>query len=252
MNYSHPDLIEKLSAEYVLGTLKGPARKRFERLMMDSYNVRMAVWSWEQQITPLVDSVEPVKPPQRVWKKIRAGVSARDMDYARFNKNALQQFLSSLFPRLYFPNGLSSFSVMTSFIFVAVLVGAVFIGGIQQTETGGFDQVAVFNGEDRQPLWVVKLDQTSGEYVVTAVNSAAKFIDDKAYELWMLPTDGSAPESMGLMPVGDKGVEFVLSPQVLSQIRGSGGLAVSLEPPGGSPTGLPTGPVLYQTHLVPL
>ena len=35
-------------------------------------------------------------------------------------------------------------------------------------------------------------------------------------------------------------------------VRPSAALAVSLEPPGGSPTGKPTGPVLYQGRLLAL
>lgn len=35
MNYRNPERIDRLAAEYALGTLRGPARRRFERLLRD-------------------------------------------------------------------------------------------------------------------------------------------------------------------------------------------------------------------------
>ncbi|HET6600010.1 MAG TPA: anti-sigma factor, partial [Burkholderiaceae bacterium] len=66
---------------------------------------------------------------------------------------------------------------------------------------------------------------------------------DRALELWALPASG-APRSLGL--ISAHGTTVVTRDQVL---RGATGLAVSLEPPGGSPTGAPTGPVLYVGKL---
>lgn len=41
-----PERIELLAAEYVLGSLHGRARKRFERWLMESARVREEVWFW--------------------------------------------------------------------------------------------------------------------------------------------------------------------------------------------------------------
>ena len=43
-----------------------------------------------------------------------------------------------------------------------------------------------------------------------------------------------------------------LTEEQLQVLRRSRTLAVSLEPAGGSPTGQPTGPVLYQVRMVTL
>jgi anti-sigma-K factor RskA len=53
-----------------------------------------------------------------------------------------------------------------------------------------------------------------------------------------------APRSLGL--ISDKGATVVKKSRVL---EGTAALAVSLEPPGGSPTGAPTGPILYVGKL---
>lgn len=60
MNYDNQKLIDMLAAEYVLGTLKGPARKRFQRLMLSSNRVREATWMWEQHLNNLASSIKSV------------------------------------------------------------------------------------------------------------------------------------------------------------------------------------------------
>ena len=66
---------------------------------------------------------------------------------------------------------------------------------------------------------------------------------DRALELWMLP-DGASPRSLGLISATGV-VRVALSGPADQALRNIPALAVSLEPRGGSPTGLPTGPVLY-------
>ncbi len=229
MNYSDPELIEGLASEYVIGTLKGPARQRFERLMSQHYWIRAVVWSWEEQLIPLADTVSEITPPARAWQAIRKQISPT----AKL----------SLFSTLAFWRG---FSVVASAaaILLTVLVS------IQPIPEPGEEYIAVFNDEQAQPLWLVSTDLNTGKIKVRAVNAQAAAVD-KAYELWMLPADGN-PQSLGLMPVSGSYVERSLSPGLLGILRNAQGLAISLEPEGGSPTGLPTGPVLYQAELVSL
>ena len=56
-------------------------------------------------------------------------------------------------------------------------------------------------------------------------------------------------ESLGLLPTHGKD-HRVLSAAQRSALVGAKNLAVSLEPAGGSPTGLPTGPVLHVAPIV--
>jgi anti-sigma-K factor RskA len=58
-------------------------------------------------------------------------------------------------------------------------------------------------------------------------------------ELWALPEGAKAPVSLGVLPaIGRR-----LPPR--QAFRGPVQLLVSLEPTGGSPSGQPTGPLLY-------
>ncbi|HEY3515538.1 MAG TPA: anti-sigma factor, partial [Gammaproteobacteria bacterium] len=69
-----------------------------------------------------------------------------------------------------------------------------------------------------------------------------------SYELWMLQ-DNAAPVSLGLIP-GVGNAVLPLSAAQLGVLAQTMTLAVSLEPAGGSPTGLPTGPVIFTAPLV--
>jgi anti-sigma-K factor RskA len=69
----------------------------------------------------------------------------------------------------------------------------------------------------------------------------------KSYELWGLP-DGGAPVSLGLLPASGEVRRDLVAAQRVA-LAASTKVAVSLEPAGGSPTGAPTGPVLYVAEL---
>ena len=68
--------VESLAAEYVLGTLHGAARRRFDRLMTDRTDVRFAVWRWERNLNGFVTGLKPQQPRRQVWKNIRQRIDA--------------------------------------------------------------------------------------------------------------------------------------------------------------------------------
>jgi anti-sigma-K factor RskA len=61
----------------------------------------------------------------------------------------------------------------------------------------------------------------------------------------MLPGGDQKPVSLGLITTHEN--QTVLLPRPLAvAINRASGLAMSVEPKGGSPTGVPTGPILYK------
>ena len=71
MDYSRPELADRLAAAYVAGTLRGPARRRFVSLLRSHPGLRAAVHAWEARLMPLTASLAPVPPPPRVWQAHR-------------------------------------------------------------------------------------------------------------------------------------------------------------------------------------
>jgi anti-sigma-K factor RskA len=72
----------------------------------------------------------------------------------------------------------------------------------------------------------------------------------RALELWALPASGN-PIALGLVDA-EAGAVLTLATPSDALLAGAKGLAVSLEPPGGSPTGQPTGPILWTGAIVPI
>jgi anti-sigma-K factor RskA len=68
--YQHPSVIDRLAASYVLGTLQGGARRRFEAVMYSQPTVAAAVTSWTAQMAPLLTTLAPIAPSQSLWTSI--------------------------------------------------------------------------------------------------------------------------------------------------------------------------------------
>ncbi|MDZ7769103.1 MAG: anti-sigma factor [Woeseiaceae bacterium] len=107
--------------------------------------------------------------------------------------------------------------------------------------------VAVVSSDAGQPLWLARIAPLSGQALVRAVNEVEARADND-YELWAL-TDAGVPVSLGLLP--QSGARTLsLDDAALNALATSSTLAVSLEPLGGSPQPVPTGPVLYTAALL--
>src|SRR5262245_1493382 len=70
MKYENPELRDRLAAEYALGTLRGAARRRFQRLMKDDPALRDLTLQWEMRLNDMAASVKPVAPRPQVWQAI--------------------------------------------------------------------------------------------------------------------------------------------------------------------------------------
>jgi anti-sigma-K factor RskA len=107
--------------------------------------------------------------------------------------------------------------------------------------------VAVLQHDPTSPGFLLTLDAQNRTITVRRVAAGAE--SDRSYELWLVSSKYQTPRSLGL--VG--GEEFTARPVPASYdmttLRG-GSFAISLEPTGGSPSGVPTGPILFTGKLV--
>src|SRR4051794_29970443 len=83
MNYDRPELQQRLASEYVLGTLHGSARKRFQRLLAKDPKLREAVSFWESELVPMASALSVPAPAGRVWESIAARVAPGSRPAAR-------------------------------------------------------------------------------------------------------------------------------------------------------------------------
>ncbi|MDQ2963858.1 MAG: anti-sigma factor [Pseudomonadota bacterium] len=229
MNLRDPQRADALAGEYVLGTLRGRARQRFARLARTERILADAVRGWEERLLPLAEALSPIAPPSRVWAAILARIrSAAAAPRAR----------SLLWTPLGWWRGFALVGLATSLALAVALLKPA-------PERLEGTLVVVLAGQDAKPALVATSARASRYLTVKAIAPVA-VAPDRALELWMLPAQGN-PRSLGLVSMATPaGVARIELPAVADQaLQNIPALAISLEPAGGSPTGLPTGPVLY-------
>jgi len=233
MDYSRAELAERLAADYVTGTLRGPARRRFEALLPAHPRLRDAVRRWQQRLMPLTAAIPPQRPSPAVWQRIEARIGGAPAAAAR---------RAGWWARLDFWRGLTALATVAA-ISLAVLLAspppaqAPIVVVLNAAPPAGAPEGTV------TPASFVASISGDGRAVVTRPIVNVSLEANRALELWSVPAAG-APRSLGLISAA--GATVVRRDKVLD---GTAALAVSLEPPGGSPTGAPTGPILFVGRL---
>ena len=72
--HHHPELLDRLAAEYALGTLHGGARRRFEAVMARQAVVAQAVARWDMRLSPLAAELPPLPGGDALWRRIEGRV----------------------------------------------------------------------------------------------------------------------------------------------------------------------------------
>lgn len=203
-----------LAAEYVLGVLEGEDREAAVRLLTDDPDFARAVEAWQRRLSPLASHVAPVTPPADLWQRIaaRTGTTAGIVPFHR----RVRFWQATTAGALAIAASLAAFVVLHQPAPPGVAVLSPLAGGAAP--------VLMAIAEPNGTLMVRPTAQIS----VPA---------DKDLELWQLPQGATRPQSLGVLPSSGKTLEVALAQNTQ--------LLVSLEPKGGSPTGQPTGPVLY-------
>lgn len=223
MDYARPDRADRLAAEYVLGTLRGPARRRFETLLGAHPLMRDAVARWEQRLSPLSVSVSPITPSPRVWRAIESKL---------FGERAAPP-APTLWQRLSLWRGLTG-------VATAATIAMFMVSSRVPAPQAPIVVVLNANPEAAQALnasFVASVTADGRALVLRPINDLA-LTPGRALELWAVPAQG-APRSLGLVQAS--GATTVLRTQLL---RDTAAFAVSVEPVGGSTTGAPTGPIV--------
>ncbi len=233
MNYLNEERLDVLASRYVVGQMKGQARSRFRTLMQTYQKVRERVWYWERLLSPMNDSIPPRQPDDAVWAAIEQRLWP---DAAISTTLAANDEPSVTSPR---------WQILLP-VAASLLLGVLLIAQINRDPAAVpmVTEVAVIQS-DNQPLWLVEM--TATQMTVRATQQVEQR-NDADYELWIVPADGTAPVSLGLIPESGSLTRDRLAALDTLQVAA---LAVSREQPGGSVTGLPD-EVLFTAQLTTL
>jgi anti-sigma-K factor RskA len=206
-----PDM---LAADYVMGVLDAAEAVEAERRIAADPAFAAEVADWERKLMPLAALAAPVPPPDALWNRIEASIGKPAANDNR---------------RWFWPAAtLASLAVAASLAaFILLRPAPAPVVAVLLPATGGV------------PV-LVAVAEPSGQYRVQAT-SAIPVASDRDLELWALRAGATRPEPLGVIPPAGRETPAGLPAGTM--------LLVSLEPKGGSPTGQPTGPVLYAGKL---
>jgi len=224
-----PERVELLASEYVLGSLTGGARRRFERWMVDDRRVRQEVRFWEEKLGNLAQVLPEQHPRTQVWNAIEQRLWPTPQPTRRW---------------WLWPLGSALASCM-----VVILAAVWLVPSDEPTSALPNLAGAVVSDQGDAPLWLIN-EAVPREQLSLRSVAATQPEAGKDYELWIVPDDDT-PISLGVIPVGGSHT-VSLTPVTRAALQQSQTLAISLEPQGGSPTGVPTGPILHVVQLYPL
>jgi anti-sigma-K factor RskA len=233
MNHDDPKMIDALAAEYVLGTLSGRARRRFERWRSKEWHVERRVQAWEERLSGLALRLPPMRPSPHVWSQIEKRIAP---PAARVRTAPPPPQRAAPWQAL-----------AASVALLAILVGGFFM--YRSMVGPELLPLATLTAQNaKEAAWDLSADEGL-RHLRARAGAGATAQAGKSYELWALPDNGSAPVSLGVIPaVGE--IDRELTDAQRAALRGASKVAVSLEPEGGSATGAPTGPVLFVAERV--
>ena len=224
-----PELRERLAAEYALGTLRGRARARLKRWMRDDAELAREVAKWEARLAPLAQAVAPVAPPARVWNALQNRLEV--------NPKGARRMSFSVWKAL----GLMASGAATALLAIAILLPS-----LRDTSPAAY--VAVLSdAKTNRAVLVATAGQADKVLRVNTLDPSIQ-VSGRSLELWALPRDGK-PKSLGVIGSAER-TALRLDARADKSLADVPALAISLEPQGGSPTGQPTGPVLYSGPCV--
>jgi anti-sigma-K factor RskA len=102
--------------------------------------------------------------------------------------------------------------------------------------------VAVFHADDKQPSLIMSINIKTQQLTVRSITAEEQ--TGKTYQFWIKADEfGPTPRSLGLLTsiVSPIQKELDFEPAIIRKAT----FGISLEPAGGSPTGVPTGPAIH-------
>lgn len=214
-----------MAGEYVLGLIDGDATREIETALAADSELRAAVRFWENKLHPLSALAGAENPPAGIWDAIEARISrcrtpARDRRSAsawRWSTGAFAAIAAGLF------------------LYVAIVPRA-------PIETATPVVAVLQSSQTQSASWVAVLGPGG-----LRLSELTRQIPPAAhtYELWGIAPHATRPVPLGVIPASGE-MRVAGLPKAVSA---GATLAISIEPPGGSPTGLPTGPVVFSGVL---
>lgn len=215
--------LDALCGEYLLGTLRGAARRRFERALTEEPLVSLRLKYWQGVFAPRYATMIETRPAASGFKRL-------------YRELGLHRYSTPWYRRTGFWRGWAAAAT-------AVVVFGIGFQFLRPLMVDAPASRVLTQLRDQAGATAVGVVVIPRDHIL--VLSAARPVTaspQQSYELWLLPADGRAPISLAVLGSLDARVQ--VSDDNARLVRPGAKLAISVEPAGGSPTGAPTGPVI--------
>jgi anti-sigma-K factor RskA len=231
----NPENERTLAAEYVLGLLDPQAQAEAERRLAHDPGFAREVEQWRSRFAPLDETADAVSPDAGLWSRIESGIAAPPAA-GEAAPNMLARFWNSL-------GALRATSVAGAL--AALLLAVISVASLQYARYEAA----------RKPIYVAVLvsdpSKEPGAVVNAFADGRAELIPladinvppGRALEIWTLWDRQVGPRSVGLL---QRARATQLNLDNLPRTGANQLFEITLEPATGSPTGRPTGPVLFK------
>jgi anti-sigma-K factor RskA len=233
-----PEERARLAGEYALGVLEGEDLGDARALAGRDPEFRAEVARWRGRLVPLLDEVAPVAPPERAWQRIDAAigtpaVGGDNVVVLRWRVNVWRGTAAAA-------------SALAAALAIVLAVQPRLLSPSPVERVAPAPPLVAMVGDDQQMKLMASWDPVARRLVL-AVAGDMPADARHSHELWVIPAGGK-PRSLGTMP-GKKQMHMSLEQTLAELMRQGATIAISVEPPGGSPTGAPTGPVIASGML---
>lgn len=218
------------AGEYVAGLMTAEELEVFERRIATDAEARRAVADWREKLLVLDETAAPVAPSESLWPRIEAAVG-KALPAAAGRPGWLARVWADVAALRF-----AALAGVAAALLLAVVLITQPFGGAQAPVV-----VAVLNAPNTSEAGAIVEAYADGRIRVVPLR-AIPVPDGRTLQVWTLWDRQVGPRSVGLMPVArqsDYRTTGMPRP-VDSQLY-----EITLEPAGGSPTGRPTGPILY-------
>jgi len=256
-----------LAGEYVLGCLDAAEMRAVEMRAAGDPRLQQAIQIWMARFAPLTATVRPLAPPPALWSRLAAAVGDTSLVPAVVRvpepvtaptpmTPAADQILPPNVMPLRAPRrpagraglwrntGFWRGSTALATAIAAGLAAFILMHSPESARTTGY--MATLMPPNTPSPGFMAHSEPDGSIMLASLGPPPPEVPNRDMELWALPPGYARPVSLGVMPA--RGMKVNLHDMPRDQTQ----LMISLEPAGGSPSGTPTGPVLYAGKLASL
>jgi anti-sigma-K factor RskA len=232
MKYDNPQLLDKLAAEYVLGTMSARTRRRFQAIQRTSLAAQRAVQDWERRLSPLARSVPPEPPRAGTWEAIERRTGGKPLLPAASTKTS-SWWANWLKPALGVAFGmLATMGLVKLYPDALVPVDDI----VQSRSKLPESYVGLLTDAANNPV-VLASSTRHGKTMSIKILRKIEVPAGKVLQLWALPKEGAA-FPLGIVPAEGKGA-FQMADTSEKLLAAVPRLAVSVEdapaPSGAKP-----------------